>query len=115
MSELEVTLDEVDDMSPSGLADADSVKYPCIVIGGVTSEEEVKYFRNREVDEASSLPMYCLVEGIPLGLGGLELSLVSLLALRTLFPYKVTLYRSVNDSVEIDLNDANTLVKFIKL
>lgn len=109
-----VELDEYVDNDLEDFA-MENVQYPCIFIDGITTEEEVQFFRSKERDVNTSLPMYCMIEGIPLSLGRLELSLDSLLELRSLFDYKITLYRSINDKVPIDLNDAQQLIKFIKL
>lgn len=92
-----------------------TVEYPCVFIEGVNTEEEIAYFRSHEYLEDASVPLYTLVEGIPLEIGRIDLTLQSLLTLRSIYAYGLTLFRSRDDSVTIDLNDANVLSKFIRL
>lgn len=91
------------------------MKYPCLVISGLTTEEELTFFRKREYSEEVSLPLYCEMENVPYEIGKMELSFDSLLALRVIADYDLKLYRSAQDVIQIDLNDPITLLKFIRL
>lgn len=101
--------------SKSNLA---NVNYPCGIITGISSTHEVEYLKNCKCDESASLPLYINYEGLVLPMGNIELSLNYLLMLRTLDvgrEYKLKIYKSEDNFTEIDLNDPNTLIKFIKL
>lgn len=91
------------------------VQYPCLFIEGVTSEEEVIFLKNRKHETDLCLPLYCKVEGVPVEIGEFEMTLDSLLTLRSVFDYQLFLHKAVGVVTEIDLNDTNTLLKFIRL
>lgn len=93
----------------------EGLNYPCLFIEGITSEEEVFFFKNRKIDSDMKLPLYCKVDGVPIAVGEFELTLDALLMLRSIFDYKLYLYKSVGVVTEIDLNDTKTLLKFIRL
>lgn len=91
------------------------LEYPCVFLYGVTSEEELTFFRKRKVSSEVSVKMYTSVDGTPLDLGFLELTLDSLLAIRSIFDYKLTLCRAKGKVTEIDLDNPEELIKFIRL
>lgn len=93
----------------------DSVEYPCAFLGGVTTEEELQFFRSKDADESTSIKLYTSVEGIPLEIGRLELTLNSLLALRSIYDYSLVIKRAKDDEVTVNLNNPEELIKFIKL
>lgn len=110
----EVVLDEyVDDSLTKMLQD--KMEYPCVVISGVTSNEEVEYFRNRLCTSDACVTAYCFVDDTPVKIGQLELTLSGLLTLRSIFDYGVELRVSPERTRVIDLNDPSMLVKFIRL
>lgn len=108
--ELEVCEDE--DFSDQLM---EQLSYPCLFLDGVETEEEVMFFKARSVESDAALPLYCRVDNIPLSLGTFELELHSLLTLRGIFDYKLTLYKSANNKVVLDLNNPEVLMKFIRL
>lgn len=59
--------------------------------------------------------MYFECEGSMVEIGQFPLTLDFLLALKNIGDYKVFLCKAQGDKTQIDLNDANTLMKFIKL
>ena len=91
------------------------IEYPCLVIDGVTSEEEIFFFRDRSVGSDATLPLYCVIENVPLKIGTCELELKALLSLKGIFDYKLTLYKSAEHRIDLDLNDPSVLMKFIRL
>ena len=91
------------------------IKYPCLFIDGITSEEELRFFKESSKGSDASLPLYCNVENIPLEVGSMELELHALLALKGIFDYKLALYKSADQRIPLDLNDPNVLIKFIRL
>lgn len=92
------------------------VKYPCVVIEGITSNDEIEFFRNRGKETDSSLAAYMVVEGEPVSLGFFDLTLENLLAVREIYDYKLVIYKErSSEGTLIDLNDPSTLIKFIRL
>ena len=92
-----------------------NVEFPILVIEGITTEEEINYFRKNSEGKDSTLPMYCLIEGAPMKVCDFCLTLDSLLTIKSIYSYKIKLLRSRDDEVQLDLNDPSTLCKFIKL
>jgi|GEM_PF-2226646 hypothetical protein len=114
MTEESIYLEEVDDL----IEKSSISKYPCIVIEGIETESEFVFFRNRTIKEDEKdlcLPMYFECEGSMVEIGQFPLTLDFLLALKNIGDYKVFLCKAQGDKTQIDLNDANTLMKFIKL
>lgn len=112
MDNSEIVLDECT-IGETGHSSA--LVYPCILIDGVTTEEEINFFRERPFNTNTSLPLFCIVSDTVISLGALELTLFNLLDLRSIYSYNVTLCKSAENRVVLDLNDPNTLIKFIKL
>lgn len=93
----------------------DNLRYPCVVIHNLTTEEEVEFFRNRVTDEELALPLYGDLEGQKFYIGNFELVLDTLLTIRNISDYGLTLMKDRDICRHIDLNDADVLTKFIKL
>ena len=94
---------------------AENLEFPHLFIKGISTEEELKFYRARTVDGQHSIPVYTEVEGIPIKVMNTDLSLQFFLNLHFVSDYEVTLQRSEGDSIPIDLNDPQQLTKFIKL
>ncbi|MEY8333063.1 hypothetical protein AALB53_08165 [Lachnospiraceae bacterium 47-T17] len=92
-----------------------SVEYPSVFLTGISTLEELNFFKNRPYSENYSLPLYSIVDGQVYKIGMLDLSLDSLLSLRVIFNYEVVLLSDKDNSINLNLNDADTLIKFIKL
>ena len=88
---------------------------PSLVIDGITSVEEVEYFRNRLCDADKSLPLFYQDDTGFVEIGKLELSLNSLLTLKNIYDYKLKLYKTPDVFVDLDLNDPKVLIKFIRI
>lgn len=110
----DVQLETVDDSSFNNALSA-MMEYPCVLMEGITSSEELSFFQKRRVRSEISLPFYGKFEGLVFKVGEFELSLDSLLTIRSIYPYKLTLLKNENDAVPIDIDDPNTLIKFIHL
>lgn len=94
---------------------SDSLSFPCILIAGIETEEEVTFFSNRKATPFMALPLYLNFHGLVKRIGEFELSLDNLLRTRSVGNYSIKLGRSADDFVDIDVNEPNTLLKFIKL
>lgn len=92
-----------------------NMEYPCVVVEGITSNDEVEFFRRRQGSDEYGVMAYMMAGDEPISLGRFDLVLDNLLTVKSLFDYQITLYRQKGDAVKIDLNDAETLIKFIKL
>lgn len=110
----EVLLEEVNDEEFTE-AMSDEAIYPCIFISEITTEEEYNFFKGRKTNKEIAIPLYCVVEGRRIRLGDFELSLESLLSIRQIAVYSLTVYRTPADYSVIDLNDPIRLEKFIHL
>lgn len=107
-----VELQEVDDFIPKS---SDDMKFPCIIIEGVTTEEEVLYFNSKFCDANKSLPLYIEFDGIFKKIGSFELTLDNLLVVRSIDRYKIKLATSKEKLVDIDTESPDNLIKFITL
>lgn len=94
---------------------AENLEFPHLFIKGISTEEELKFYRARTVGKQQSIPVYTEVEGIPIKVMNTDLSLQFFLNLHFVSDYEVTLQRSEGDSIPIDLNNPKQLTKFIKL
>lgn len=110
-----VELEEVSVLEEVNELVSDEIEYPAILIEGVNSKEELNYFVNRGNDPKRSLPLYLKFDSYVKRIGQLELSLNTLLTLRVFKSYKITLFRSAGDSTGIDVEDDQTLIKFISI
>lgn len=107
-----VELQEVDDFIPES---SEGMKFPCIIIEGITTEEEVLYFNSKFCDTNKSLPLYIEFDGVFKKIGTFELSLDNLLVVRSIDEYKIKLATSKEKLIEIDLESPDNLIKFITL
>ena len=110
----DIKLDEYDDSIFCEQASVDLV-YPCAIITGITTLEEFEFFRKHKNDPELSIPLFCPVDGVMCEVGLLELSLTRFLTLRSIADYHVEIKRSATDSVVVDLNNPEALLKFIKI
>lgn len=90
------------------------VEYPYVRIDGIESEEEFMFFRNRNFGRVGEIPLYCLVDGTLVRIGTFQLSVDSLLAVRNIADYKLTIVVGPEKEKPIDLNDPETIIKFIE-
>lgn len=91
------------------------VTYPAIFITGITTLEELEFFKNRQYNAELALPLYGELYGQIHKIGMLDLTLDSLLSLRSIFHYELELRTGIDNVVSLDLDDPETLIKFIKL
>lgn len=89
--------------------------FPCLVIDGLCSEEEFLYFKKRPFDDSVALPLYCYVDDIITHIGSLDLTMDTLLSVRSIAGYKLTLHKDREHAVEILLNRPEFLQRFIRL
>lgn len=110
-----VILDECNELNDLSFM-KDGMQYPCVIIDGITSNNEIVFFRNHSKKTDSSVPAYMLVSGEPVSLGYFDLVLDNLLAIREIYDYKVRLYKEKDgEGIWIDLDNPDTLIKFIRL
>lgn len=112
---MNVILDECNELNDLSFM-KDGMQYPCVIIDGITSNNEIVFFRNHSKKTDSSVPAYMLVSGEPVSLGYFDLVLDNLLAIREIYDYKVRLYKEKDgEGIWIDLDNPDTLIKFIRL
>lgn len=91
-------------------------EFPYLLVRGINTEEEFKFYQNMTVLESEvSVPVYTEVEGVPVQVMTTDLSLQFFLNLHFIADYDVFLWTSETESIRIDLNNPNQLIKFIKL
>ena len=110
-----VELEEVSVLEEVNELVSDEIEYPAILIEGVNSKEEHNNFLNRGNDHKRSIPLNLKFDSYVKRIGQLELSLNTLLTLRVFKSYKITLFRSAEDYADIDVEDDQTLIKFISI
>lgn len=96
----------------------EEVVYPCLIIRGVTSMEEIdfiKRFRVKTLD-TKSIYVYIANRDNVAEIGYVELTIDFLLVLEKMPSYKVSLLQSKNGKmIDVDLHNPNDLVKFISI
>lgn len=92
-----------------------NVEFPCVMIDGIDTMEEVEFFKQRICSDEKSLPLYCDCDANVVKIGNLELTFGTLLSLHMIFDYKIKLYKTPESFVTLDLNDPEVLIKFIRL
>lgn len=96
----------------------ESVIYPCLIIKGVESVEEVEFLKRFCVDSSNtkSIFLYCFTKNDVAEIGYVKLSLNFLLILERMPNYKVVLLQSKNGkTIEVDLHNPEDLAKFISI
>lgn len=115
VSSTEVTLQEVSIDADINEDISDNLQYPCIIVEGIETTEEVNFFKNRIVDEGKAIPMYIAFKGYKKQIGYFELTLDNLLLIRCISDYSVRLYKDKKNYLKIDLHAPEQLIKFIRL
>ena len=113
-SNTDVDLQEVDISSDINQEISDEIQYPCVIIRGVETKEEVEFFLKR-INGGKALPLYLNFNNYVKRLGNFELSLNNLLLIRSISNYDLRLYKNNKDYLRINLNEPNQLIKFITL
>lgn len=107
-----VNLTEVNDLIYSDT----NLTYPCVIITGLETMSEYTFFHGREIDDPElCIPAFFECEGEMTEIGMFPMTLDFLLTVRGIGDYGITLCTDADTKKEIDLNDAETLMKFIKL
>lgn len=94
---------------------SDSMQFPCVMISGIKTAEEVTFFNSRKGDACKELPLYIDFNGYVKQIGVFELSLNNLLITRCISNYEVRLYRDAKNYMKIDLHAPEHLMKFITI
>lgn len=93
-----------------------SIDYPSIILEGITSKEEVDYFREIITSSDNLLPLYCKIGSKYKKLGYININLDTFIMIRNISKeYKVYLAKSKDIISEIDLNKTETYLKLIKI
>ena len=93
----------------------EELQYPSIFLSGITTLDEVKFFKKRAYSEDRALPIYGEIDGEYFKIGMLDLTLDSLLSLRTIFDYSIEIKYSKDEGAVLDLNNPDVLIQFIRL
>lgn len=92
-----------------------TLQYPCLVIRNLQLECEIEFLKMRVGDTSKSLQAYAVVDGEYIDVGAIELTLESIMTLRSINDYQVILYRSLDDYSNIDLNDPKTYINLLSI
>ena len=92
-----------------------NVKYPHVLIDGISTEQEVMYFHKKFVDKDKALPLYMFFSDMYKCIGYFELTLNNLLTIRSIASYDIKLVIDENKQVPINLDDPTQLIKFINI
>lgn len=96
-----------------------TLKYPCMVISGLTLMDEVVYLQNHQCHIGTSMQLYINFQGQIFPLNKADLELRYLLLLKDLSPkdepYEVKIYMNENTSKNIDWSNPESLLLFAKL
>lgn len=113
-ADTEVDLQEINIANQVNEKISDDVKYPCIIIAGIETKEEVEFFLNR-VGKENALPLYLNYNTYLKKIGTFEVSLDNLLLVRCISNYDVRIYKNNKDYLKLDLYNPEQLIKFITL
>ena len=113
MNEYGVTAvdDPEEDSNPS-----DELEFPCLVLEGVSTFMELKYLVERQNKTDAVLSLYVKFEDVVKKITTLDFSLDVLQLLRSISKdYKLWFHKTPFEKIELDLNDASTYIKLIKI
>lgn len=111
--EAKILLEELD-LNNTDETEQTPLSYPCVIMSGIHSQEEYDFFNQAEHRD-NTIPGYVEIDGVFVKMMDFDFSIDTLLKLKFLGDYKLTLYRSEDDSVQIDLGNPDFLTRFIKL
>ena len=94
---------------------SDKLEYPCMVISGLATREEVEFFARQIPVTKNCLPLFIEFDGIKKKVGKYELSMEACQILRMIADYKVVIYRSESDMVTLDLNNEQTFINLLRI
>lgn len=95
----------------------DGLVFPCVIISGVMTGQELELFRSSSdlTRTADALPLFVEFEGEHRQIGVFFLDLDFVLDLKYIADYSITLCESDEKRKEIDLQNGEDLMKFIRL
>ncbi len=93
----------------------DQIDYPCMVIDGLTTVEEVQFLHRLKPNSEMVLPLYCSIDGTIKRIGTSELTIKYLQILNYLGDYGVSIRKSAGAVSPLDLKDVNTYLRLITL
>ena len=94
------------------------IKYPCLLLNGASTNEEVDFLRSFSTEENNSKAIYLYCEAAQgvCEIGYIKLTLKFLLTLSRMPGYRLySLYSDTSERNEIKLDDPNVLSNFISL
>lgn len=101
------TIEETSEYSEPG-------EYPCLIVEGLSTEQELNFFSNYCENSPDALPLYTFVGEMYIPVGYLELTLKTVLAVQSIYPYKFELAKSAEDRRSLDFTDSTFLEKLIR-
>lgn len=107
---------EVEEVEEDSADLSDELEYPCLVLEGVTTFNELKYFVERSNRTDTVLSLYVKFEDVIKRVTTIDFSLEVLQLLHSINKnYKLWFHMSPFNQVELNLNEASTYIKLIKL
>lgn len=112
----DLALEEIDLIGEANRDKSDALDYPCMLVEGMETKAELDFImKNRGFDSSNSIPLYINFNGLVKKIGRFGFDLDYIFLLRGIAKYSFTLCKSKDEKSEIDLNDTDVLVKFIRL
>lgn len=124
MDEFEVSITEEDDFEVSSIAEdvedntvqSDVIEYPCLILDGITTLPEMKFLVERKNVTDTILTLYVRFEDVVKRITTLDFSMEVLQLLRSISKgYRLHFLRSPSEEMELDLSDATTYIKLLKI
>lgn len=107
---------EVEDLEDEETNLSDELEYPCLVLEGVTTFTELKFLVERKNSTDTILALYVKFEDVVKKITTLDFSLETLQLLHSISKdYKLWFHMSPFNQVPLNLEDASTYIKLIKL
>lgn len=112
--ELELSTIEIDENDAD--IKSDKLKYPCLILNGVTTVEELNYFINKPAITPYCLPLFLEFSGIYKEINTFDLTLDNLMTLHNISSnYRLDLVKDLDEKRTLELDNPSTYVTLIKL
>ena len=103
----------------SAKTDSKGLYYPCVVLEGVQTYQELSYLREAEDNglygEREKLPLFVFFDGVYKEIGNFIMDLDYVLNLKFINNYDIKIYVDADNVSSFNLSDGNSLLKFLVL
>lgn len=106
-------LDEITDSLEDKLSD--DLEYPCLVLSGMVTKEEIVFWSTRRYDSEHKIALYLKFDGIIKQAGFVNFDLELCQVMSLLADYTVELHKAKGVCKTLDVRNPNVLINLIKI